>query len=106
MIPQRDEFAGIWRYLACRNGEIVDTPARLARKVSHEADLWESALRTMICLDVMEQLDLLKITREEDGSLRVKLRKRRGKGKVNLYEAPIIQKLQAIAWANHKGAQA
>ena len=106
MIPQRDEFAGIWRYLACRNGEIVDTPARLDRKVSHEADLWESALRTMICLDVMEQLDLLKITREEYGSLRVKLRKRRGKGKVNLYEAPIIQKLQAIAWANHKGAQA
>lgn len=106
MIPQRDEFAGIWRYLACRNGEIVDTPARLARKVAHEADLWESALRTMVCLDVMEQLDLLKITREEGGALRVKLRKRRGKGKVNLYEAPIIQKLQAIAWANQKGAQA
>lgn len=102
MIPQRDEFAGLWRYLSFRNGETVDTPARLARKVAHEADLWESPLRTLICLDVMEQLDLLKVSQEAGGALRVKLRKHRGKGKVNLYEAPIIQKLQAIAWSNHK----
>ncbi|MGN0969465.1 MAG: single-stranded-DNA-specific exonuclease RecJ, partial [Evtepia sp.] len=107
MIPRRDEFAGVWRYLACRNGEITDTPAHLARKVSHESDLWESPLRTMICLDVMEQLGLLKIWRQEDTeTIRVRLQKRRGKGKVNLYEAPIIQKLQAIAWGSGQEAQA
>ncbi len=104
MIPQRDEFAGLWRYLSFRNGEIVDTPARLARKVAHEAELWESPLRTLICLDVMAQLDLLKVSPDEGGTLRVKLKKHRGKGKVNLYEAPIIKKLQAIAWSNHKDA--
>ena len=107
MIPRRDEFAGVWRYLACRSGEITDTPAHLARKVSHESDLWESPLRTMICLDVMEQLGLLKIWRQEDTeTIRVRLQKRRGKGKVNLYEAPIIQRLQAIAWGSGQEAQA
>ncbi|MCF0123036.1 MAG: single-stranded-DNA-specific exonuclease RecJ [Ruminiclostridium sp.] len=106
MIPQRDEFAGVWRYLACRNGEVSDTPIRLARKVAHEADLVESALRTMICLDVMEQLDLLKFTWEEGDVLRITLRKRWGKGKVNLYEAPIIQKLQDIAWNENRKAEA
>jgi single-stranded-DNA-specific exonuclease len=99
MIPTRDEFAGLWRYLAGRNGEIVDTPARLARRVAHEADLWESPLRTLICLDVMEELDLLKVTQEEGGALRVKLRKRRGKGKVNLFDAPLIQHLQSLSWS-------
>ena len=102
MIPSRDEFAGLWRYLAGRNGEIVDTPSRLARRVAHEADLWESPLRTLICLDVMEQLDLLKVSQEEGGALRVKLRRRRGKGKVNLYDAPLIQDLQAIAWGREE----
>jgi single-stranded-DNA-specific exonuclease len=97
MIPNRDEFAGLWRYLAGRNGEVVDTPVRLARRVAQEADLWESSLRTLICLDVMEELDLLKVTQEEGGALRVKLQKRKGKGKVNLFDAPLIQSLQKIA---------
>ena len=42
-------------------------------------------------------LDLLKVTEEEGGALRVKLQKRQGKGKVNLFDAPLIQKLQKIA---------
>ncbi|MBR2490593.1 MAG: hypothetical protein IKB65_03830, partial [Ruminiclostridium sp.] len=81
---------------------IVDTPTRLARRVAQEADLWESPLRTLVCLDVMEQLDLLKVTEEEGNALRVKLQKRRGKGKVNLFDAPLIQHLQAIAWSEEK----
>ena len=97
MIPNRDEFAGLWRYLAGRNGEVVDTPVRLARRVAQEADLWESSLRTLICLDVMEELDLLTVTQEEGGALRVKLQKRKGKGKVNLFDAPLIQKLQKMS---------
>ena len=50
---------------------------------------------------------LLKIWRQEDTeTIRVRLQKRRGKGKVNLYEAPIIQRLQAIAWGSGQEAQA
>lgn len=98
MIPRRDEFAAVWRYLARRNGEVADTPIRLARKVAHEEDLWESTLRTMICLDVLEQFGLVKIWQEENHIIRVRLQKRKERGKVALFQAPIIQRLQAIAW--------
>ncbi len=40
MIPQREEFAAVWRYLANRDGEVVEVPASLARKVAQEGDLW------------------------------------------------------------------
>jgi len=102
MIPSRDEFAGVWRYLVCRNGEIIDTPVRLARRISDEADLWESTLHTLVCLDVMEQVGLLKLRWEEGDYLCVKVQKRRDKKKVNLYEAPMIQKLQFIAQSVEK----
>lgn len=98
MIPRRDEFAAVWRYLARRNGEVADTPIRLARKVAHEEDLWESTLRTMICLDVLEQFGLIKVWQEENHIIRVRLQKRKERGKVALFQAPIIQRLQAIAW--------
>ena len=81
---------------ASRYAEVLSF-TRLARRVAHEADLWESPLRTLICLDVMEELDLLTVTQEEGGALRVKLQKRKGKGKVNLFDAPLIQSLQKIA---------
>ena len=29
MIPQREEFAAVWRYLANRDGEVVEVPASL-----------------------------------------------------------------------------
>lgn len=103
MIPKREEFAAVWRYLTSQNGETVDTPASLARKVAWAADLWESPLHTMVCLDVLEQVGLLRITPESGGAIRVKQYKK--KGKVSLYQAPIIQKLQAIAWGGMKPKQ-
>ncbi|MFR4756796.1 MAG: DHHA1 domain-containing protein [Evtepia gabavorous] len=102
MIPQREEFAAVWRYLANRDGEVVEVPASLARKVAQEGDLWESTLHTMICLEVLESFDLVTLRPEEGGALRIRLQKRRGKGKVALYQAPIIQKLQAIAWGEER----
>lgn len=102
MIPNREEFAAVWRYLANRQGEVVEVPVRLARKVAHEADLWESTLHTMICLEVLESFDLVTIRPEEGGALRIRLKKRRGTGKISLYQAPMIKKLQAIAWGEER----
>ena len=99
---QREEFAAVWRYLANRDGEVVEVPTSLARKVAQEGDLWESTLHTMICLEVLESFDLVTLRPEEGGALRIRLQKRRGKGKVALYQAPIIQKLQAIAWGEER----
>ena len=104
MIPGRDEFAALWHYLASRSGEITDTPVRLARRVSQEGEVRESVLRTLVCLDVLEQLGLVKLREEENGRLRVRLVRRRGGGKVDLYKAPLIQELQAIAWDREEEA--
>ncbi|MFR8819896.1 MAG: single-stranded-DNA-specific exonuclease RecJ [Evtepia gabavorous] len=90
MIPQREEFAAVWRYLANRDGEVVEVPASLARKVAQEGDLWESTLHTMICLEVLESFDLVTLRPEEGGALRIRLQKRRGKGKVALYQALLV----------------
>ena len=91
MIPQREEFAAVWRYLANRDGEVVEVPASLARKVAQEGDLWESTLHTMICLEVLESFDLVTLRPEEGGALRIRLQKRRGKGKVALYRPPLFK---------------
>ena len=104
MIPDREELAAVWRYLANREGEVIDHPIRLARKVAQEGDLWESTLRTMICLEVMESFELLHMEPEPGGMLRICLQKRRGQGKVSLLQSPIIKHLQDIAWGKERSS--
>ena len=104
MIPDREERAAVWRYLANREGEVIDHPIRLARKVAQEGDLWESTLRTMICLEVMESFELLHMEPEPGGMLRICLQKRRGQGKVSLLQSPIIKHLQDIAWGKERSS--
>ena len=104
MIPDREELAAVWRYLANREGEVIDHPIRLARKVAQEGDLLESTLRTMICLEVMESFELLHMEPEPGGMLRICLQKRRGQGKVSLLQSPIIKHLQDIAWGKERSS--
>ena len=103
MIPQREEFAAVWRYLANREGEVVDQPVRLARRVAQEGDLWESPLRTMICLEVLEGFGLVTLQEEEGGTLHIWLRQRKNREKVSLPQSPIIKRLQDIAWGEERG---
>ena len=84
--------------------EVIDHPIRLARKVAQEGDLWESTLRTMICLEVMESFELLRMEPEPGGMLRICLQKRRGQGKVSLLQSPIIKHLQDIAWGKERSS--
>ena len=84
--------------------EVIDHPIRLARKVAQEGDLWESTLRTMICLEVMESFELLHMEPEPGGMLRICLQKRRGQGKVSLLQSPIIKHLQDIAWGKERSS--
>ena len=90
--------------VANREGEVIDHPIRLARKVAQEGDLWESTLRTMICLEVMESFELLHMEPEPGGMLRICLQKRRGQGKVSLLQSPIIKHLQDIAWGKERSS--
>ncbi|MCI5690671.1 MAG: single-stranded-DNA-specific exonuclease RecJ [Clostridiales bacterium] len=106
MIPQREEFAAVWRYLANRGGEVTDMPVRLARRVAQEGDLWESPLRTMICLEVLESFGLLTLEEEPSGALHICLKQRRSREKVALDQAPILKRLQTIAWGEERTGSA
>ena len=97
MLPGRDAFAALWRYVASRRGQITDTPVRLARRVAREGDGRESVLRTLICLDALEELDLLTVEHTAEESLRITLNKTQGRGKAALGQAPVMKKLKAIA---------
>ena len=97
MLPRRDAFAALWRYIASRRGQVTDTPVRLARRVARETGGEESVLRTLICLDALAELDLLQVERETGEELRITLRRTRGREKASLAQAPVMKKLKAIA---------
>ena len=97
MLPQRNAFADLWRYVASRNGQVTDDPVRLARRVAREGDGEESVLRTLICLDALEELDLLTVEKLPGDSLRIVLKKTRGRSKAALNQAPVMKRLHAIA---------
>ena len=103
MLPGREAFEDLWRYVAARQGQVTDDPVRLARRVARAGE--ESVLRTLVCLDALEELGLLTVERLTGERLRVTLKKRRGKGKAALSQAPVMQKLTALSLRG-QGAQA
>ena len=67
----------MWRYLASHNGDVTEIPVSLARKIAKENDLWESTLRTMVCLEVLEEFRPGDHPERGGGTLHIRLRKRR-----------------------------
>lgn len=84
-----------------REEEVLETPNRFARKVAKEADLWESCVHTMICLDVLEECGLIEV-RRMNGVLRMRLSKQTRSGKVDLNQAPTMRRLRALGAAEEK----
>jgi hypothetical protein len=95
MLPRREAFADLWRYVAGRSGQVTDDPFRLAKRVAKDGE--GSVLRTLVCLDALEELDLLTVEKLPEGSLRIVLKQARGRGKAALDQAPVMKKLAAIA---------
>lgn len=66
MLPSREDFATLWRYLKSHGSPIEDTAPRLARNLAKASGQRETLMRTMICLDVFAERGLLTITRNTD----------------------------------------
>ena len=88
MIPQREEFAAVWRYLASHSGDVTEIPVSLARKIAKENDLWESTLRTMVCLEVLESFGLVTIQKGRGGDPPHPPAEAAGGGKAGLLPVP------------------
>ena len=93
LIPPRQEFAAVWRYLSAnaRDGMLTDDPELLARKIARSADLPCSFVRTRVCLDVLEERGLIHL---EAGSRTVSIRLTPGPGKVDLQRSEILIRLR------------
>ena len=100
LLPDRDEFARIWRYLkkrALTSATIDETADRITRNTTRP-DGWQSPLsHTMICLDVMAERGLIAYTTRND-QLTITLST--PAEKVVLEDSPILRSLHTSIQIN------
>ncbi len=95
ILPQREEFVALWRYLRSCGGSAEDTLERLAEKVSAREGLPNSPTKLMVCLDVFAECGLVLLERREN-DLKVRSRTRAG-GKLDLEQTGLMRRLRRMA---------
>ncbi len=97
LLPTRQEFANLWRYLRTRQereGPIEETAQRLARNVARTCGLREAFMRTQVCLAVFHDRGLIQIERATDHLL---IHVRESGEKVDLESAELMRQLRRMA---------
>lgn len=95
LIPSREEFEGLWRYLRAQGGVVADSPGGMARSSAQWTGFDESLCRTVVGLDVFRERGLIALEGNREAlSVRVLPRG----DKVDLDQSPIL--IQLHAWAN------
>ena len=95
LLPSRQEFANLWRYLRSRQGEgaIEETAQRLARNVARTCGLREEFMRTQVCLAVFHDRGLIRMEQTAD-HLRICVRE--SGEKVDLESAELMRLLRRM----------
>ena len=93
LIPPRNEFAAVWRYLTAHamGGSVTDEISVLSRKISRSAGIPVSFIRTKVCLDVLEERGLIQM---EHGPHAVYIKLTPGTQKVDLQNSAILLRLK------------
>ena len=96
LLPDRQEFANLWRYLWSRRGEgvIEDTAQRMARSVARVCGQREVFMRTQVCLRVFAEVGLIRMEPAAD-HLRIAVSDR--SGKVDLECSGLMRRLRQLA---------
>ncbi len=96
LLPTRQEFANLWRYLRSRQGAgpIEDTAQHMARSVARACGEREVFMRTQVCLAVFHDRGLIQVEKTAD-HLRIRLLDRAGK--VDLESAQLMLRLHRLA---------
>ena len=99
LIPSRTEFAAVWRYLSghARLGRVEDTARRLARSVARTYGIRETVMRTMVCLEVLDEHGLIQVEQSTD-HLRISVQE--VSGKVDLEASEILRRLRETLQEN------
>ena len=95
LLPSRQEFANLWRYLRSRReeGPIEDTAQHLARSVARACGERETFMRTQVCLAVFHDRGLIQMEKTAD-HLRIQVRE--DGDKVDLESAEPIRRLRRM----------
>lgn len=93
LLPERREFAAVWRYLAAnvREQQLLEDFGCLSRKIARMSGQPCSPGRLRICLDVFRERGLLHF---DSSHGRVHIILTDGHGKVDLEQSPIMMKLK------------
>jgi len=97
LLPVREEFVMLWRWLKRQteqSGPPEQTAADIAAAVARAAGTKEDLLHTRVCLDVLAERGLTRMTAAED-RLRVELVPTAGK--VDLEDSDILRRLRRLA---------
>lgn len=95
LLPSREEFAGLWRYLKghAPGGTMEETVCRLSRCVSRTYGLRETATRTLVCLQVLDECGLIELEHSTD---RLRISLCRTVEKVDLEQSPVMRRLRGM----------
>ena len=96
LLPSRAEFADLWHYLKGRAAlqRLEASLQHLSRGVARATGGRETPVRTMVCLEVLDERGLIRLERSAD-SLSISLNPI--SGKVDLEESYIIRRLRTLA---------
>ncbi len=95
ILPSREEFAGLWRYLRHHAAEnrLEETVFRLSHAVARTYGLRETVTRTLVCLDVLDECGLIELERRTDS---VCILVCEASDKVDLEQSPVMRKLRSM----------
>ena len=96
LIPPREEFAAVWRYLSAnaQEGVVEEEFYVMARKIARSVSMPCSFVRTRVCLDVLEERGLIRMTA---GPRTLEIRLTPGREKVDLQRSAILLRLRGDA---------
>ncbi|MBQ9973402.1 MAG: single-stranded-DNA-specific exonuclease RecJ [Oscillospiraceae bacterium] len=94
LIPVREEFVALWRYLGRQPGELEATPAQIARALARNGAAREDPAHIMVCLDVMRERGLIFMEQQGD---KVRVTINPDSSKVDLEQSDILIRLHRAA---------
>ena len=95
LIPTREEFAGLWRFLRRHAAEnrLEETVCCLSHGMARTYGLRERIVHTRVCLEVLDECGLIELDRRTDV---VRILLREAPDKVDLEQSSMMQKLRSM----------
>jgi len=93
LIPDRQDFVAVWRYLTriADRGQLRETPVKLSQKISRSTGQQQELSRVMVCLEVFHERGLIELRTSSD-SLQISILKT--DKKVDLEASEILIRLR------------